>query len=83
MESPEKPSGSARIAEQSKVVAKHDDGVELPKPATDSRNGTNARIAHAAQKGRFHRQRRDVDGDDIVTTTLQIQRDTSRAAAHV
>jgi len=72
VESPEKPSGSARIAEQPKVVAEHDDGVELTKPATDSRNGTNARIAHSAQQARFHRERRDVYGDDIVTTTLQM-----------
>jgi hypothetical protein len=83
VESPEKPSSPARVAEQPKVVAKHDDGVELTKSATDSRNGTNARIAHSAQQARFDRERRDVNGDDIVTATLQIQRDTSRPAAHI
>ena len=82
-ESPEKPSRPSRIAEQPKVVTKHDDGVEFTEPATDFRDGTNARIASPTEPARFHCERRDVDSDDLVTASLQMQRHSARSAAHV
>jgi hypothetical protein len=83
MESPEKPSRPTRVAEQPEVVTKHDDGVECTEPATDSRNRTHARIASPAKLARFHRERRDVNRDDLVTASLQMQRNPARSAAHV
>jgi hypothetical protein len=70
VEPPENPSSPARVAKQSKVVAKHDDGVELTKAATNPGDGTNTRIAHAAQPARLHRERGNINADDLMTAGL-------------
>jgi hypothetical protein len=51
MEAPQKPSSPTRIAEQSKVVPKHDNGVEDTEAGTDLCDGTYASIANARRVG--------------------------------
>jgi len=50
---------------------------------TDLGNGTDARISDAALQARFHRERRNVNRDDFMPASLQIQGDPACSAAHV
>src|SRR5262245_25969437 len=83
MKAPKKPSRSVSIAEQSEVITKHHDGVEVSKSSVDLRNGANASIADGSKQARFHRERRNVDCNHVVTASLQVQRNSPRATTHV
>jgi hypothetical protein len=83
MEAPKQPSSSPSVAEQPKIVPKHDDGVEGAEPATDSRDRAQTNIADAAKPTCLDRERRDIDCDDLVTAGLQVQRDPPSPTADI
>ena len=58
-------------------------GVEMPKPTAHSGDGKHARIGHPAKPARLDGERRQVDGDDFMTTLLEMQSHSTGSTADV
>src|SRR5919108_1215060 len=77
------PARALRGAEQTEVVAPHDEAVEDAVAAVKGGEGPDMTVVHAAALAHPDRARGVVDGNDLVPALLAVEGDPSRSRADV
>ncbi len=82
-ESSEQPRGVTGVAEQTGVVAEHHDRVERPVGAAHTGSGEQADVTDSPLPGRADRAGRHIDGEDLVSSRLEVDRDATGTAPDI
>ena len=79
----QEPSGSLEIAQQTEIVAEHQEGLELSQMRADPGDRQEPGFSEASFATGFDSQRRAVDAGYIESFLLQIKADSSGSAAYI